>query len=298
MRHKLFLMSKTKFYIPFVIVLIALTFACNNRNRGIAVDNFDHAGQALIDADSLTSFLGKHYYDDATETVLPLVTGKTALISDSRMNVLDITENQINYKMYFLKLREGTPNPVKGFPYVADSILTTYKGERLVSTTETLVFEEKIVPSWFVLDKVVRGWTYGFTNFKGGQNVTQPGEPITFANGGKGVLFFPSGLGYRNIARTGIPGNSILMFYINLFDVIENTDGDSDTIPSRFEDLDGDGDPRNDDTDGDGLPDFNDSDDDNDGVLTRNEDANGNGDPRDDDTDKDGIPDYRDPDNR
>ena len=46
------------------------------------------------------------------------------------------------------------------------------------------------------------------------------------------------------------------------------------------------------DTDADTIPNHLDPDDDNDGILTTNEDANGNGDPRDDDTDQDGTPDY------
>ena len=46
------------------------------------------------------------------------------------------------------------------------------------------------------------------------------------------------------------------------------------------------------DTDGDGVYDHVDTDDDGDGLLTILEDLNGNGDPTDDDTDRDGIPNY------
>lgn len=49
------------------------------------------------------------------------------------------------------------------------------------------------------------------------------------------------------------------------------------------------------DTDGDTHPDFQDADDDGDTVNTRNEDPNGNGNPADDDSDQDGRPDYLDP---
>ena len=87
-----------------------------------------------------------------------------------------------------------------------------------------------------------------------------------------------------------------LLFYIDLFDHIEDTDHDSDGLASIFEDPDGDGDPRNDDTDEDLLPNFIDLDDDNDGILTQDEDANGDGDPRNDDSDGDGTPNYLDSD--
>lgn len=50
------------------------------------------------------------------------------------------------------------------------------------------------------------------------------------------------------------------------------------------------------DTDEDGIPDYRDVDDDDDGILTRDEDTNGNGDLSDDDFDGDGIPNYLDPD--
>lgn len=50
------------------------------------------------------------------------------------------------------------------------------------------------------------------------------------------------------------------------------------------------------DTDGDDGPDYRDRDDDGDGLYTTDEDLNGNGNYADDDSDRDGIPDYLDPD--
>jgi outer membrane protein OmpA-like peptidoglycan-associated protein len=76
----------------------------------------------------------------------------------------------------------------------------------------------------------------------------------------------------------------------------EDPDDDGDGIPTALEDLDGDGDPTNDDSDGDGIPNYLDEDDDNDGVLTKFEDVDGDGDPTNDDTDGDGIPNYLDAD--
>jgi hypothetical protein len=88
---------------------------------------------------------------------------------------------------------------------------------------------------------------------------------------------------------------------IELYDAINNCTGispqgdeDSDSVLNMYEDLNGNGDYTDDDTDGDGTPNYLDTDDDGDGILTINEDANGNGSPLDDDTDGDGIPDYLD----
>lgn len=71
-------------------------------------------------------------------------------------------------------------------------------------------------------------------------------------------------------------------------------DADSDSVDSSTEDLNGNGDLGDDDTDNDLLPNFMDDDDDDDGVLTINEDYNGNGDPTDDDINGNMIPDYLD----
>ncbi|MEZ4864571.1 MAG: hypothetical protein R3C14_24865 [Caldilineaceae bacterium] len=78
-----------------------------------------------------------------------------------------------------------------------------------------------------------------------------------------------------------------------------NTDGlqadnDGDGILTGNEDLNGDGNIYNDDSDGDGTPNYLDNDDDNDSVLTKDEDVNGNGNRADDDTDGDKTPNYLD----
>lgn len=77
------------------------------------------------------------------------------------------------------------------------------------------------------------------------------------------------------------------------------TEDDKDGIPAELEDLNGDGDLTNDDTDGDGIPNYKDADDDGDNVLTIDEKPDPNKDGNLDDaqdTDGDGIPDYLDPD--
>lgn len=72
-------------------------------------------------------------------------------------------------------------------------------------------------------------------------------------------------------------------------------DTDGDGIFDTFEDLNGDNDLTNDDTDNDGVPNYQDADDDGDGVNTADEDYDGDGDPTNEDSDGDQIPDYLDP---
>ena len=77
------------------------------------------------------------------------------------------------------------------------------------------------------------------------------------------------------------------------------TEDDDDDVTASLEDLNGNDDLNDDDTDGDGIPNFIDADDDGDNILTKNEnpDPNGDGDLSDaQDTDGDGTPDYLDAD--
>ncbi|EDP95506.1 Calx-beta domain-containing protein [Kordia algicida OT-1] len=71
-------------------------------------------------------------------------------------------------------------------------------------------------------------------------------------------------------------------------------DTDEDGVFDTFEDVNGDNDLSNDDTDDDGIPNYQDADDDGDGINTADEDYDGDNDPTNDDSDGDQIPDYLD----
>ena len=102
----------------------------------------------------------------------------------------------------------------------------------------------------------------------------------------------PSALGYYSSISNSIPAYSPLIFSVNLHRV-NQSDHDRDGILSIHEDIDGDGNPLNDDTDGDGLPNMNDFDDDGDGVPTLDE-LDKDNDGIFDDFNNDGTPDYLD----
>ncbi len=281
-----------------LIVAIAsiLIYACSDDNP--LVDDFDHAAQASKDQDTLVKYLSSFYYDVTIDSIKPLVDGKTALIDDVNLKVQDVVENEIDYKLYYYVVREGTPNPIKGFPTVMDSVLTKYQGSQIENNTAK-VFEFRLSPNWFTLDAVIRGWSEGFTHFRGGENVTNNG-PITYINSGKGYIFMPSGLGYRNFMSGAVEANACLVFRIELLDLVEDTDHDNDGLASilEIEDASVESDPKRVNTDGDSFLNYKDADDDNDGKLTIDEDANNDGDPRNDDANGNGIPDYLDPDTK
>ena len=289
-------MTKIKNILAFLI-LGFLIYSCENSTT-VTEDDFDHEAQAIIDNDSLVKFLKNHFFDTSIDSVKALTSGQTALFDDVNLKRMDVTENEIDYKLYYYVNNVGIPDPVKDFPTVMDSIFTTYYGQRIVNTDSiSTSFDSNTSGIWFTLNNVIRGWSHGFTNFKGGKNITDNG-PITYENGGKGILFIPSGLAYRNTGSgSAILANENLLFYFDLWDIAENTDHDNDGIPSIFEDPDEDGDPRNDDTDGDLITNFIDADDDGDGKLTIEEDIDGDGDPRNDFSDPNNptLPDYLNP---
>ena len=277
----------------YTIAVATVLYSCgSDSNNNTFVDNFDHEGQAIIDNDSLVKFLKNNYYDVDSDDVKVIKNNETSLFEDDKLMTKEVVENDINYKLYYYVKELGAPIVDKGFPTVMDSVYAKYKGQTIEDTKSLSgIFDENT--TWFSLNRVIRGWTQSLIHFKGGNNVTGNG-PITFTEGGKGIIFIPSGLAYRNGGTQNIPGNSNLMFTVELWDFVKDTDDDQDGVPSIYEDVDGDGDPRNDDTDENGVPNYSDVDDDGDGVLTINEDRNGDGDPRNDfnDPNKPNVPDY------
>lgn len=279
-------------YILVLFVLGLVLFSCKNDDDDSS--DFDVASQSIEDDNTLINYLKSHYLneDGALDTI---TSGESPLMNDERLKTQNLTYNDVAYKLYYFVKNEGSTISPSG----VDSIYATYTGMLLDST----VFDSKTTFSWnigssaAVLSGLIPGWQYGFTNFKGGTLVQNEDESFDFEDYGEGILFIPSGLAYGNTASGLIEKNSPLIFEIALKNV-NLIDHDYDGIDSKFEDLNGDNNLSNDDTDGDEIPNYYDNDDDGDGVLTIDEDANGDGDPTNDDTDGDGIPDYLDADTK
>lgn len=295
-----------------IIVFAVIIYACGDDGLGYnPFADIDHEALAISDNDSLVKFLKNHYYDSDVDSIKALTSGKIALYDDtSKLKTMSVTENDIDYKLYVYVINEGdpSPDPDKGKPTEVDSVFVKYSGRTLTGTTFSSVnFDSNTTGTWLTLLSVIKGWSYGFTNFKGGELKKDPNTggvfngPITYLNSGRGFLFIPSGLAYPssntdNYSRSLVDTN--LLFYINLLDFVPDTDHDNDGIPTIQEDIDEDGSIFNDDTDEDGAPNYADRDDDGDGILTKNEDANNDGDPTNDfsDPSNPNLPDYLNPD--
>jgi len=96
-----------------------------------------------------------------------------------------------------------------------------------------------------------------------------------------------------------LQSDSFMAFSVNnvshtLTSIPYNGDNDNDSVLNGLEDINGNLNPRDDNTDSNGNPNYLDNDDDNDGILTINEDYNNNGSVLDDDINSNGIIDYLD----
>ncbi|MFB9057554.1 hypothetical protein ACFFU9_12465 [Mariniflexile ostreae] len=140
------------------------------------------------------------------------------------------------------------------------------------------------------------------------EQLLQVGDNDTLITSSTGNIFNYRTYSNATLPTTGLFCSDIPSSEVQIIEDYESEGGeatiitvliedDNDGIPAHLEDRNGNGDLTDDDTDGDGIPDYLDADDDGDNVLTKDEnpDPNGDGDFSDaQDTDGDGIPDYLD----
>ncbi|HKO78214.1 MAG TPA: FKBP-type peptidyl-prolyl cis-trans isomerase, partial [Flavobacterium sp.] len=211
-----------------------------------------------------------------------------------RLTSRNVSAHDITYKVYTLLIREGVKGGDKAtggeYPCNVDAVFAGYKGTLLNGTVFDSSNNGQVQ---YNLDGtahdggtgVIRGWSEGFPQFKTGWLSSNDDGTIKYSDFGVGVMFLPSGLGYYSVAQESVPAYSPLVFSIKLYE-LKRFDHDLDGIPSFQEDLNGDrymntflsGVVNPDDTDGDGIPNFNDFDDDGDNYATRGEIKDVNGD--------------------
>lgn len=208
-------------------------------------------------------------------------------------------------KLYTLVVRQGIK---EGKPTIGDNVVIRYEGSLLDGTLFDAASNQ---PTVFNLSGVVRGFGNGMKNFQTGEGPIEVGDgTVTYEGYGIGAIFIPSALGYFDDSQNRLssaPKYSPLIFKIDAFAYEPDFDFDGDGIPSIQEDLNGNGNLNDDNTDSElegfttFLPNYNDTDDDNDGIPTSEEIKIDGVIVKDDegivqfpDTDKDGIPDHLD----
>ena len=317
---------KFKLYILLITILL-LGFSCGDDDDDgiVEVPEADRTEQQVIDNDSLVSFLQSHYVDESLLTNNPTILFNEIEINqlpedgelpnpDQNSLLIDMVETltttyfDVEYEYYILKINQGGS---ENSPNFSDKVRVSYEGTLMDDT----VFDSSSTPVDFDLTSTIAGWGRVLPEYNNAEDfIVNSDGTVTYNNPGIGIMFLPSGLGYYSAAAGTVPVYSNLIFKFKVFQSEEN-DHDFDNVPSHLEDLNGDYDLTNDDTDDDTFADFIDSDDDNDGTLTIDEDLEpdsdltvdrdgdgdptndiGDGDPTNDDTDGDGIPNYLDPD--
>jgi FKBP-type peptidyl-prolyl cis-trans isomerase FkpA len=254
-----------------VVVLLLFSFfvSCKKDDGGtVSIPPIPYAEQYPVDKAAIDKFLDEYSMEvsannDVTFTKLGATNPNTTSIRLQTQYPLQDTivkSNDIDYKLYFMKFAKGT----KERPTRVDSVYVSYKGRLLDNTT----FDQAQNPVWFPLDIVVNGWKEIMPLFKTGDHTIGSDGAVTYSGYGAGVMFLPSAYGYYNNAAGTIPSYSPLIFSFKL-NKLNYIDHDYDRIDSRFEDINGNGTFSDDDTDGDGVPNYADADDDGDGFLTK-----------------------------
>ena len=317
---------KYKLYILLITILL-LGFSCGDDDDDgiIEVPEADRTEQQVIDNDSLVSYLQSHYVDASLLSNNPTISFTEININqlpddgelpnpNQNSLLIDIVETltttyfDVEYEYYILKINQGGS---ENSPNFSDKVRVSYEGTLMDDT----VFDSSSTPVDFDLTSTIAGWGRVLPEFNLAEDfVINSDGTVTYNNPGIGIMFLPSGLGYYSAAAGSVPVYSNLIFKFKVFQS-ELNDHDFDNVPSHLEDINGDYDLTNDNSDDDTFADFVDSDDDNDGTLTIDEDLEpdsdltvdrdgdgdptndiGDGDPTNDDTDGDGIPNYLDPD--
>ena len=277
--------------IALCILCVSMGFvACKKDDTTITpVEVRDRGEQQIVDNDSIIGYLETHYYNKSafegntnpkiSDLVISEVTDGMTISSDADSLLINAVETKTtvyadtDYEFYILKLNQGGGDS----PTFADKVRVNYEGRLLDET----IFDNTVNPVDFNLLSLVRGWSVAMPFFSTSEGFTEVGEgTVEFQNYGAGVIFLPSGLGYFSNPTLNTTAYSPLIFKVELYQMAQNDD-DGDGIPSFMEDLNGDWnftvnyddlkDTTDDDTDGDGTPDYADIDDDGDGVLTSDE---------------------------
>ena len=138
--------------------------------------------------------------DKATETTRDNMEEADAFLAKNKVENTDVKETPTG--LQYRVLRQGGGNS----PSAKDRVKVHYAG-RLINGQE---FDSSIArgdPAEFTLDRVIKGWTEGLQLMK---------------EGDKFEFFIHPRLGYGSRSTPKIPGNSCLIFEVELIEVLES----------------------------------------------------------------------------
>lgn len=274
-----------------LLVTGMFVFSCNKDDNNPTKKPEPYDTQYVKDLEAIETFLKEYHmdvdpvtYEVAFEKITD-ANGLTSIWNEFPLEhkMVNDEENKVDYKVYYIKFREGTNLK----PTRVDSVYVSYRGEYIYKKKEEILpstdpktyneyiaskqFDQSGNPIWMPLTSLVRGWSEILPLFKSGTSSYDAATGvISYENFGAGVFFLPSGLGYYASGSSSIPSYAPLIFSIKL-NHVNYIDHDFDGIDSYLEDINGNGDFTDDDTDNDGIQNYLDRDDDGDGFLTKYE---------------------------
>ena len=236
----------------FAISTIGLLFAisCKKNENSNVTPPRDVTEVRNENNQSIETFLKTHTYTfSATTTISETVTFATtsnttaSIFNDSKLkrlelDVYDANNTLVRHTLYYLILQEGTGTTTT----IADSVYVNYKGQLL----DLSVFDETTTQStsnWMDLignivtnkpSGTIRGFREGVAQLRAsatGLTNNSDGTLNAPTDGGIGVFFIPSGLGYFNNRQAKIPAYSPLIFTVRLI-ATRRADHDHDGKPS------------------------------------------------------------------
>lgn len=285
---------KSKFYLWSMLGVLTLTISCKKddssttevRDRQevyneniVEIEEYLQTNYLTLDADMnvTVSSIDNDQTSiwDQTDYPLQYITVKNdtreTLYTDGRI------DDDVEYKLYYIVLNEGGGEN----PTTVDSTFVAYKGWNF----DNEVFDQNEFGTWFTFPEIystesvtISGFRQILSEIKTQTSVSVGGNgEVVHYNYGNLIVFIPSGLAYFNNTLTNVSQYAPIAFQIKLY-ARKERDHEGDKVPSSLEDLNGNNDFFDDDTDGDMLPNFLDYDDDGDNALTKNEvnlDSNG-----------------------
>lgn len=278
---------KNIFKLSFFVVLFTIV-SCKDDETDLTFELRDRAEVYEEDIAEIEAYLQDNYLEvdgDLNATVTKIDNGQTSIWDQTAYPLQSITVKNdvrttnfvtgvstdvVDYKLYYIIINEGGGS----YPSQVDSTFVAYKGWDL----ENEVFDQNNQGIWFTypqtssIDPIsISGFRQILTKIKTPETITENTSTgaVLYENYGTALVFIPSGLGYFSGSVGGASYNPIA-FQVKLYNKKEN-DQDRDRVKSIYEDINGNGDFFDDDTDGDNIPDFLDVDDDGDGVITKTE---------------------------
>ena len=302
------------------LLLVVLTLgSCRNDDgtNGTFVPARDRGEEAPLSTMIIEDYLSTHFYNYEEfetpptdfdfkirfDTIAGDNANKTPLMEQvTSKTVVDRVDTDVSYTLYYLTVAQGGGEKSPTFGDVATLEYEAHwiNEEPNVAKPYTDLLDSSVTPVTFSLTSIVNGLQDGLQEFNEAEDILINDDgSLTPVNPGIGAVFMQSGLGYY-VNETGqggdVPVYAQLFFTFTMYTVADG-DQDNDGILTINEDLNGNLLEEDDDTDGDGLPNFFDGDDDNDGRPTSQEiEVADDGTITFPDTDNDGIVDYLDSD--